>query len=496
MELPGVPEMPQDEEFAQFLAALISEFQQNRPRDRIYADSESLHDPTQVSALSVVVGQFIATALEIRHDPAQSNALVDAVLFRSFDDLAGFLEATEQEPPPLFVTVARETEFRIAFSDIAGRALRLKSLAENSPTSLQEGYFTFGSGGSDGPSRSAWTLWRRPPLPAPASVLQGMGFLRAGPAHGAVGESAQGVSLPEIRFSYAAYRDPAVWFGDPPLASAPQRLRGTNTRDRAGWTPDQIVARSPLAGIDVFITQKGRVTAVCDNQPLARDLINQVLAALMRGGLNQSSVSDEELIEVQGFDPNSGQIRGSVLTPLYERNERLTPGWHFTSGQLRESTCFVLPLEYAQTLLDVAAACLADDSKKVRSLRLFDSYTLLMKGHPTESFIVSWSPIEKWIQDAYETYWLQMGRSRNEIKDARGRLTAALRSDVLLAANRVDQQGFDRLAKLRGWRNGIVHELRSATRDQATECLEMAAVLCDLPSPERIVMPRFDLERS
>lgn len=272
----------------------------------------------------------------------------------------------------------------------------------------------------------------------------------------------------------ACYLTPPVSFGRPTSPSLRDRMQGL-------WTPGSsatVLGTARTANGSLWLHSNGLL--VCDvaaSEP-AMNLLNQVAAALTRGGVPSFEVGANELIEVRSFSgPGVPSMTNASVTPRYRAHmiQALALGQSWSTE--------VLAAEDAAQALEVAQRVAASAAQSHKSLRLLSSHTLFLREHYTEAFLVAWAIIEFAIQSEFDSYWLDVGRSKTWLSSVQRDWTTSLQLDLLLALGKVKPDQAEALHSLRKKRNRVVHQMETAAREEALTCLEQAYRYADLEAP-------------
>jgi hypothetical protein len=469
-----------DEQLELFLTALIEEFQERRPSDLDFSNLVDLSAPTQMYGLTLPAGTGVSCVIHVAHDPSGSSALARVLRFADREDLEAALErrAVTFGGNELPMRDVIPGEWTTDHSILEQAAIELARGAER-PIEVEPGRFAVHGQRivMTDPPGARWTAFYREPLPPLAEALRLLGR-----AHRSDQPSVTEALVESPRqAAIAAFAEPPLWFGDPPEPTPVETARGQTLTSKIQAWDDDIVATRPISGVDVFVTRKGRVTAVTDDSSLGADLLNQVFAALDRGGIVQLAAGRDDLIEITDLDTHTGAMRG-YGSAVSDRNQRMDGIRARTRTMTPYTQLVLLPEDCATQALSIAEACHSDEVNRTRSLRLADARTLREKGHDTEAFIVAWALIENWVEQTFDGFWRGSGKTRSGTPPMQW--SAAQRSDLLLAADELTQAEFDAIDKLRRFRNRIVHDLRNAAASDSEECLRVAGTLCQLPACE------------
>lgn len=481
--------------FEAWLRKLITTYQDRRlkPRDRAYSNLTSLTRPTQMYAITLKQGAGSVAVVVVCHCKEVRNGVARAVRVDSMEELAEFSGVADdyfgtggllREDWASAQILLRPLRVGEEASIVLARQAR-QALAH---PRLRPGVFSAGMKQAVQvlPPAALWVVRYRAPFPEPRSVLLELERPRRRRAARAVpaeeGERRPPAEVPAI--CYAAFSEPIVWFGPPPYPSPRETIM------RRPWLPmrtQRLLHRALVADIETFVYNNGLILAATDNGSRARSTINQVFAVLTRSGVALPAVADFELIEVTGFDAESGELRGykSVAT----RRNRLLD---MRPGDQEPNLSFSLPEEIVAPLLDLADQCARDHDQAVASLRLLNAFTLFDHEFWTEAFVTAWTLIETSIERDFEAFWLQRGRSKTAI----GAMdwTASQQIDLLFAVGKLDATLGEQIHSLRKRRNAIVHDLAEATRQEVLDCIGVAADMTPLPTfpeplrPQRVLL--------
>jgi len=477
--------------FEAWLRALIAAYQDRRlkPRNRIYSNLTRMPRPTQMYAITL---GSVAVVI-VSHRKEAGNGVVLAVRLRSIQELAEFSEIADgyfgtSDLVPEYASFERLFQPPVGVAEQA--CIALAELWRTGQRLLVPPRGTFRVQSMQAlqvlPPGALWSVRCRGPFPEPQSVLLTLGNRLKRRTVGPAASEAAPVAQPMVKAQpvcYGAFTEPLIWFGSPPYPSPGDRIL-----ERL-WLPEdtqRAVHRARVGDVETLVHNNGLILAVSDDRCIARSTINQVFGVLSRSGVRSFALPDIELIEVGGFNAESGEMGGyqSVVAP---RN-RLFDVPALDSPM---QTSYLLPEDVVAPLLDLADRCVRDHDMAVASLRLLSAVTLHYRQFYTEAFVTGWSLVETAIERDFEAFWLERGRSKTAVGDMDW--TASQKIDLMIAVGGLDSVLGEQIHRLRKRRNAIVHDLTDAAEDEARECTSVAAALTPLPQFPEVLKPQMVL---
>lgn len=462
-----------------------------RPRRR-FTNLTSLQSPTQMSGVCARHSDHLTGVLLVTHEPALPNAKAKVLQLASLSELADFSEYADEFFGTAEITPKRSPdlanfirpEFRVGSRLCIQLANRIRQ--DHSSLLLNVGFQIGGQSNLlDENGAAIWDWKLKGPLPQPREVLVSLSIARTQDRK--IQKMATKLSkskkdpkndLPKLQI-YGAFHEPAIWFGSPVFLTAKQRIL-----DEPRFPEDDrfVLATGRVDNVPVSLTNDGLLVAFDADIARALNVINQIFAVLSRSGVPSFAVTQGELIKISRFNLLSGQIQSSQ-SAVIPRNA--PDNWISLETQLN-SLALSLPNYAAKAAIESAERCASDDASSVISLRLYDALTLFRRESLSEAFVVAWSVIEAIMQRQFEDYWSAQGRSKSKIQDMDWK--AGQQIDLLLATERIDSRQARDMHTLRKVRNKIVHELRDATKEEVTNCLETAHQYASLESLPNLEM--------
>ncbi len=473
-----------------WLSELVRSFQDGRVRTRNleYSNLTQLGRPTQIYCIAARQDEGWVASLVVSHATDVANGTVRAVtvsgdigelaaLADDIDRLLGMPNLGQQDLGDRFVT----RQITAGQHGLIALASRLRQPIGNIEPGFRVGRM---SAIGAGLRASLWLAEYRKPLPSRREVLVRMGSQPVQRARPEVARPHEpgAEQVERVPVGYAAQSYPPLWFGEPPFQSIHDVIRAS---PRWYEREERLLQHRPVAQVETYVYNSGLVLAETPDRVLAQFTINQVFGALTRSGLVSLAVREAELLTVTGFDPNSGNI-GASQGMVTERNWLRGPP---IDGLAR--SVLLLPESVITELVVVADQCAQNQNYSKEAARLLSARTLLEQGSYTEAFVMGWSLIETSLERDFRAFWQGQGRSKSAIRDMDW--TAAQQIDLLQAVGEINSADARRIHELRRKRNGIVHDLRDADRQETEHCIRIAAGLSPLPQLSQVLVPRIAL---
>lgn len=295
---------------------------------------------------------------------------------------------------------------------------------------------------SDIRSRYASSL-QRSPLPPPSSKNRG-----------ALG-----------RDGFLTFFYPPITLGLTPKATIAAVLRGDAFEAaRFGKAFD-----TSFGGRDIIVNKSGLIFVAEKSREEALRVLNLIMAVGTLSGFNLYAVREHELGDGT-YDKEKRELGGTSY-PLSTMR--------MVQGQAMGRP-FITGLEVdPQRLQDVIrqAERLYANSKLVEELRLFiESYTHLSDAEYAQSFILSWTIIERYLYGLWGRKLIDMDvDEERQIKLLNtGQWSTDYLIEVLNMTHDISETEYEDYMELKGKRNRFIHKGKSVSKEDAEKCIKTA----------------------
>lgn len=279
-------------------------------------------------------------------------------------------------------------------------------------------------------------------------------------------ESTKPTTIPEGINGYGSYFYLPVWVNEYPALSFREKIRGT----RASFSFQKKSITDTYRGFTTIIEENGYIGICMEDRQTANRYLNEIMGTGLLFGLPFFSVRDGEMSEF-GLQKDTTKIgsrqiipRGNLLRQ-FDRNK----GYWETDIHPHLS----IKEEGFRKLLKMAEM-ITNESEVSDCIMLFvESYTSLQSSQYIQSFIVSWTIIEKYLYWLWGTHLKNLGVNR----ERRDRLTGSEWTisrvvEMLEITNLITNDAYKVLTDLRKKRNDLIHGGEVIHKEEAKNCFE------------------------
>lgn len=286
--------------------------------------------------------------------------------------------------------------------------------------------------------------------------------------------SQQEVSIPkpvpakEMDKGYATFFYPAIWIGNGPNPSFNDRLRGVSL---GAYIKN--IYTTDYKGRSLIVESDGFLAITETNKEKALDLLNEIMGTALLLKIPNIKIREFELIHVE-IDPKTKQIgswQGNssfARTRLLEERLQGDPKWYTGHKLFLKENDIVQVIDKSKELnLDTEYTNFLDF--------FFEAFTHLYNTEYSQSFIMSWTIIEKYLYTLWEKTLKELNKEL-----AQGRKKELLKwnlhpiLEIMNLYGELDDPNFKLLKELKSKRNRIVHRGESCSKENAKKCFDLA----------------------
>lgn len=277
----------------------------------------------------------------------------------------------------------------------------------------------------------------------------------------------QKISSPESLKGFGTYFFPPIRISEYPELSFREKIRGPRVSThffRKSITDN-------YRGLTIIIEENGYIGICEESKRLANTYLNEIMGTGLLFGFHFFSVRDGDLSEIN-VNPTTLRIgsrdiipRGSVLRQ-FDRKEL---SWN---PDIRPS--FSIKPEGLSLLLDISEMINNEPEITDCLVLLVESFTCMQSSQFIQSFIVSWTIIEKYLYWIWESHL----RKKSINYERRKKLTDGSDWNVAKVIEMLDVEGvinredYKILTDLRKKRNDLIHEGEIISQEDALKCFD------------------------
>jgi len=257
--------------------------------------------------------------------------------------------------------------------------------------------------------------------------------------------------------AWGAFFFPPIFLGSP-------LERQEVERGEAGALAKALATR--YRGCPTVVTRNGLVVIGEGTKTRAQGLLNEIMATFLLWSIPVYAVEERDLLEawidlasmeIEGLGQRRGTPQGIRQgTGIPPVGESLVPKYYAP--------------ENIRTMIGRAEALTGDSAIKLDLLLLLEAYTLHQHGAYTESFLLSWLAVERWVQALWRDLLQGQGLSPALLGNlSEPAWTIDRMVEVLCLWGRIDPASYTRVTELRGKRNAIMLRADGTTKGEAAE---------------------------
>jgi hypothetical protein len=273
---------------------------------------------------------------------------------------------------------------------------------------------------------------------------------------------------------FATYFYPPIWIGELPPQTLRERLTGAKL---ASLMFPQKVLDAEHKNAKVVVNQGGLIAIGIEDRAKALDALNEIMAATLLSGVHSFAVRESELGKAE-IDPQNLTIAGHNM-PLISMRTKLEQQHVGLSPDLIPFERQVLSTDDIKKILRLAEELTVDPASSTVLLMLLEGYTHFHNAEYTQSFLMTWVVIEKWLDTLWEDLMKEKGiAGKRKQKLVESMLwTADTILETLNLVGKLSNDPYKQVAKLKKRRNTILHNGIRATKEEAEACINLASRL-------------------
>lgn len=274
----------------------------------------------------------------------------------------------------------------------------------------------------------------------------------------------------EFLRGYGTFFYPPIWIGNIPKLSNEEKLFGRPMYVYAGHCFETIYNKRILT-----ITKDGFISICEDKKEVAIELLNQIMATALFFNMETRSIRQFEIFDNE-IDSQKHNIVRFTISPISLR-----------AKLIEERIKILVPssIQYARSIVSkkkiinvIKKSEIISQNEEINNFLKFilESYTHYKNSEYSQSFIMSWLILENSIAKE----WIQLldkkgvhGDRRKKLKN-RSSWPLDHLIETLNLGNKVKNDRYNLLIKLKKIRNGIVHKGKKCSKDNAKRCLDLS----------------------
>lgn len=270
-------------------------------------------------------------------------------------------------------------------------------------------------------------------------------------------------------------------------SSKPERIKGYGTffypPIKVGEIPKQTfrerVLESPLRGYSekafdteynrhkVIVNRDGFIAVAIDDKRTATQVLNLIMATSLLRGIPTFAIRENEVGSVE-IDPKNLNISGSTMSFVSLRTVIGQERWQHLPPII--PTKRAVTEEELEVVVNLSES-VASNEKITNSLLFFlEAFTYLQNSEYTQSFIMSWMLIERYLSDCWDSFLDKLdirGNRRDKLKSTLLWKSADRILEVLSLSGKLAKEDYKLLMKLKQKRNDIIHRGEKASEEEA-----------------------------
>lgn len=267
----------------------------------------------------------------------------------------------------------------------------------------------------------------------------------------------------------------------------PERIKGYGTffypPIKVGELPKQTfrerVLESPLRGYSekafdteynrhkVIVNRDGFIAVAIDDKRTATQVLNLIMATFLLHGIPTFAIRENEVGSVE-IDPKNLNISGSTMSFVSLRTVIGQERWQHLPPII--PTKRAITEEELKVVVKLSES-VASNEKITNSLLFFlEAFTYLQNSEYTQSFIMSWMLIERYLSDCWDSFLDKLeirGDRRDKLKSTLLWKSADRILEVLSLSDKLAKEDYKLLMKLKQKRNDIIHRGKKASEEEA-----------------------------
>lgn len=220
----------------------------------------------------------------------------------------------------------------------------------------------------------------------------------------------------------------------------------------------------------LVVTKGGLIGLENIDRELTEKIFNTIMAVSVTFNVPLHALSSSELAQVT-FDNKTHQITGSSWSGSTRRMDMFY--YRGFRPHLFTYSRNQISIDEMKNIIKTAETILENDEHVDLLKLLLSSHTQLVNGDNSQSFITSWTIIERNIYDL----WMQKllsARISKRIRDDLDRWDLYRVLEILHLDKIIPTDEYVELKSLQGLRNDVIHEGHEITQKTATKCFDLA----------------------
>jgi len=266
---------------------------------------------------------------------------------------------------------------------------------------------------------------------------------------------------------YGVYLYPPTYVGDYPTYTFREKVWGR-------WVWPKEACRCKYKGRDVIIRDNGFLAICEEDSRLVHRYLNEIMATGLLLGLPFYSVRSSEIADVS-VDPISLTFTSWSIVPrgysYWQHDERIY------DYENKLDPVYSISVDNIQKLIVTASDVSSSEEVSDRLTLLVESYTCMSSSEYVNSFIVSWTIIERYLFTVWKSHLerKKVGRKRVDKLTEGTEWSVNVVIEALNIAGLLTNEIYTALTALRKKRNDVIHEGKGITSDDADECYLFAS---------------------
>jgi len=277
---------------------------------------------------------------------------------------------------------------------------------------------------------------------------------------------------------FAGYINPPIWIGEMPNLTIEEQIKGKRLIDFV-----KIIYKGEISERKIFLANDGYLGISTKNRidafPEVKEIenviriINLLFSVFLTKGIRLKTVQASEFV-CTTYLPEKDIL--SVAHRDHSKSKELfDKRYELIDLEYFEKYRVIVTLEEVIKGIELAKNLIKDEKLFSSLLLLIHSYSNLLNGEINQSFILSWTILEQYLNYQWDL-WLD----RKEISGDRKKkltsrdYTASVKTEMLNLSGYVTKEDYDILNDLRRKRNDFMHEIKQIPREKANLSLNLA----------------------
>lgn len=267
---------------------------------------------------------------------------------------------------------------------------------------------------------------------------------------------------------YGSYIYPPVWLNEYPELSFREKIRGT----RASYYFHKESITSSYKGKTAVVEENGYMGILEEDRLTANRYLNEIIGTGLLFGFPFFSIRDSDMSEF-GFQKGTTKIGSREIIPHGSIIRQFDRGKAYWEPDINPH--LAISAEGFIQLLKLSEV-LTNESEVGDCITLYaEAYTCLKTSQYMQSFIVSWTIIEKSLYWVWEKHLKNKKVNHKRRKHLTGSDWSIARVIEMLEVNDlITKKDYQELTDLRQKRNDLVHEGETVHKEEAEKCFEYA----------------------